>query len=142
MRELASLIRPSPIPLPKGEGKKTMSNYLDLTSKVALVTGASSGIGAATAHVLARLGASVAFTYHNNQAGARTVQEEITQNGRKAIAIRADFRDADQIRAMVKHATEALGPIDILVNNAGSLVERQSVMEMTKELWNRSEEHT
>jgi len=136
MRELASLIRPSPIPLPKGEGKKTMSNYLDLTSKVALVTGASSGIGAATAHVLARLGASVAFTYHNNQAGARTVQEEITQNGRKAIAIRADFRDADQIRAMVKHATEALGPIDILVNNAGSLVERQSVMEMTKELWN------
>jgi len=136
MRELESLLRPSPIPLPKGEGEKTMSNYLDLTGKVALVTGASSGIGAATAQLLARLGVNVAITYHNNQAGAQTVQEEITRKGRKAIAIRADFRDADQIRATVKHATEALGPIDILVNNAGSLVERRAVIEITQERWN------
>ena len=113
-----------------------VNNYFGLSNRIALVTGASSGIGAATAKVLAELGADVAFSYHQNEAGADQVRAEIGRAGRKAIAIRADVREADQIRAMVKHATEALGPIDILVNNAGSLIGRQGILEMTEERWN------
>src|SRR2546423_10443744 len=113
-----------------------MNNYLDLSNKVALVTGASSGIGAASAKTLANLGANVAFTYHHNQEGAEKVRDAIAQTGRKAFAIHADVRDADQIRAMVTQVNEALGPIDILVNNAGSLVARKVNAEMSDELWN------
>ncbi|HEY8204946.1 MAG TPA: glucose 1-dehydrogenase [Pyrinomonadaceae bacterium] len=113
-----------------------MNNYLDLTDKVALITGASSGIGAATARVFAKLGANVAISYHHNQEGAEQIRREILNIHRKTIAIRADVREPDQIRAMVAQATAELGPIDILVNNAGSLVERQSVIEMTEERWN------
>jgi 3-oxoacyl-[acyl-carrier protein] reductase len=110
-------------------------NYFDLKDKVALITGASSGIGAATAKLSAELGANVAITYLRNQEGAEKVTDEVARSGRKVIAIRADVRDADQIRAMVARATERLGPIDILVNNAGSLIERQQIGEMTEERW-------
>jgi 3-oxoacyl-[acyl-carrier protein] reductase len=113
-----------------------MTNYLDLSNKVALITGASSGIGAASAKALAALGADVAFTYHQNQGGAEKVREAIAQTGRKAIAIHADVRTTDQIQAMVTQVNEALGPINILVNNAGSLVARKANVEMSDELWN------
>jgi 3-oxoacyl-[acyl-carrier protein] reductase len=112
-----------------------MRNYLDLTGKVALITGASSGIGAATAAVLAELGAKVAGSYHNNQTGAEKVRDGITQSGGKAIAIKADVRHADQIRSLVETTTREFGPIDILINNAGSLVERQKILEVTEERW-------
>jgi 3-oxoacyl-[acyl-carrier protein] reductase len=112
-----------------------MRNYLDLTGKVALITGASSGIGAATAEVLADLGASVAIGYYQNQTGAEQVRDKITNTGGRATAIRADMRQADQIPPLVKRAATELGPIDILVNNAGSLIERQQIVEMTVERW-------
>ena len=112
-----------------------MTNYFDLSNKVALVTGASSGIGAASAKVLAELGANVAITYHHNQAGAEKVRDQIISSGRKAVAIQADVREADQITATVSRVQNELGPIDILVNNAGSLVERKKNLEMTTELW-------
>jgi len=113
-----------------------MNNYLNLTGKVALVTGASSGIGAATAVVLAGLGASVAVCYYRNQEGAEKVTGEISSTGGKAVAVRADVRHADQIQSMLTRATEELGPIDILVNNAGSLIERQPILELTEKRWN------
>src|ERR1700719_4622843 len=101
-----------------------MQNYLDLTDKVALITGASSGIGAATAGVFAELGAKVAIGYHSNRDGAAQVQRRIGDAGGKAIAIRADMRKSSDIQSMVKDVTAQLGPIDVLVNNAGSLLRR------------------
>jgi 3-oxoacyl-[acyl-carrier protein] reductase len=113
-----------------------MKNYLDLTGRVALVTGASSGIGAATASVLADLGAIVALGYHQNEEGANQVLDQIMKEGGKALAICADMRRAADISSLVKRANDELGPIDILVNNAGSLVQRQALRELTPERWN------
>jgi len=114
-----------------------MKNYLDLTGKVALITGASSGIGAAAAILFAELGASVAIGYHGNRKGAAQVRDRITASGGKAIAIRADVRNAGEIQSLVKDASGQLGPIDILVNNAGSLVERMKILDVTEERWDQ-----
>jgi 3-oxoacyl-[acyl-carrier protein] reductase len=112
-----------------------MKNYLDLSGKVALITGASSGIGAASAMVFAELGAHVTIGYYHNQTGAETVRDAIATAGGKALSIKADVRRADEIEMLVKHTSEELGPIDILVNNAGSLIERQSINQMTEDRW-------
>jgi 3-oxoacyl-[acyl-carrier protein] reductase len=109
-----------------------MRNYMDLTGRVALVTGASSGIGAATARVLADLGARVALGYHRNAAGAEETRKGIEAGGGTAIALKADVRRPDEIRSLVEQTAGALGPIDILVNNAGSLVERQGIRQVTE----------
>jgi 3-oxoacyl-[acyl-carrier protein] reductase len=112
-----------------------MKNYLDLSGKVALITGASSGIGAASAMVFAELGAHVTIGYHHNEAGAETVRGAIATAGGKAIRIKADVRQADEIEMLVRRTSEEFGRIDILVNNAGSLIERQSISEMTEDRW-------
>jgi 3-oxoacyl-[acyl-carrier protein] reductase len=113
-----------------------MQNYLNLTGKTALITGASSGIGAATAVILADLGAKVAFGYNNNERGALAVRDQIAGSGAKVIAIKGDVRKSEDIRAAVERTTAAFGPIDILINNAGSLVERQKLAQITEERWN------
>jgi 3-oxoacyl-[acyl-carrier protein] reductase len=112
-----------------------MKNLLDLKGRVALVTGASSGIGAASAALLGDLGAKVALGYYQNQAGADRVHTCITGRGGTSTPIRADLRRADEIRSLVARATDAFGPIDILVNNAGSLVCRQGIADITEERW-------
>ena len=113
-----------------------MLNYLDLTGKVALITGASSGIGAATASLFAELGASVAIGYHSNREGATDVQRRIADGGGKAISIQADMRKGSDIQTMVKDVNEQFGPIDVLVNNAGSLVRRMKAAELDEAAWN------
>ena len=112
-----------------------MQNYMDLTGKVALVTGASSGIGAATAAVLADLGAQVAIGYFHNEKGAGQVRESILSAGGKAIAIRADVRQSAEVRSMVDRVAAELGPVDILINNAGSLVKRIAILDVTEEAY-------
>jgi 3-oxoacyl-[acyl-carrier protein] reductase len=112
-----------------------MENYLDLTGKIALVTGASSGIGAATAIVLSQLGADVALGYRQNQKGVDEVQRVIAASGGKAIAIKADVRKAEEVRSLVSNTTEQLGAIDILVNNAGSLIERMKILDTNEARW-------
>lgn len=112
-----------------------MTNYLDLSGKAALITGASSGIGAATARVFADLGAAVAIGYHRNQKGALQVRDEIAGSGSEVIAIQADVQQPQQARSLVEQAQNLLGPVDILVNNAGSLMERKSLLEMTGQTW-------
>jgi 3-oxoacyl-[acyl-carrier protein] reductase len=112
-----------------------MTNYFDLTGKVALVTGAGSGIGKATAIALAASGAAVAINYHRNEAGAEDARQQIISMGGRAITIQADVTKSDDVRAMVEKTVAAFGPVDILVNNAGSLVERLRLLELTEEKW-------
>ena len=112
-----------------------MKNFIDLSNKVALVTGASSGIGHAAAILLAEQGASVAINYKSNAEGANNAAAAITAAGGKAIVIQADVTKSADIKMMVERTTNELGAIDILVNNAGSLVERMKLMEMTEERW-------
>ena len=93
-----------------------MSN---LQGKVALVTGASKGIGAAIARELAARGAAVGVNYSGSKAGADKVVAEIKQAGGKAIAVQANVADPDTIGPLVARVAKELGPISILVNNAG-----------------------
>ena len=112
-----------------------MRNYLDLTGRIALITGASSGIGAAAAKLMAEMGAQVAIGYHGIRRARNKCATGLCSAGGKAITVRADVRRSREVHAMVKTVTEQLGPIDILVNNAGSLIKRMKIQELTEERW-------
>lgn len=112
-----------------------MKNPFDFAGKVALVTGASSGIGRATAELLAACGAAVAVNYNRNEAGARAAVEAIGGEGGRAVAVQADVTRFDDVHELVNRTANELGPVDILVNNAGSLVERLKLLELTEEKW-------
>ncbi len=90
-----------------------------LQGKVALVTGASKGIGAAIARELAARGAAVAVNYAGSKAAAEKLVAEIEAAGGKAIAVQANVADPASIKPLVDAVATQLGPLDILVNNAG-----------------------
>jgi 3-oxoacyl-[acyl-carrier protein] reductase len=108
----------------------------DFAGKVALVTGASIGIGRATAVALARNGADVALGYHQDAAGAEETRQAVEALGRRALVVQADVSDLPQVEAMVGEVQAGLGPVDVLVNNAGWAY-LQEMDAITLEDWNR-----
>jgi glucose 1-dehydrogenase len=106
-----------------------------LQGQVALVTGASSGIGKACALALGQAGASVAVNYYDGGDTARNVAEQIGGYGSRALAIQADVSQEDQVRKMFAQIREEFGTLDILINNAG--VQKDAPFtDMTLEQWN------
>ncbi|HEY4600159.1 MAG TPA: 3-oxoacyl-[acyl-carrier-protein] reductase [Cerasibacillus sp.] len=103
-----------------------------LTDQVALVTGASRGIGREIALELARHGAHVAVNYAGSKEKAESVVQEIEALGRKAIAIQADVKDESSVKQMVKEVTQTFNRLDILVNNAG-ITKDNLIMRMKEE---------
>ena len=108
-----------------------------LTSRVALVTGASRGIGKAIALALADAGANVAVNYRERNVDAENTVAAIRSLGRKAAAFRADVSNSRAVADLVQRVEGALGPIDILVNNAGVAI-RRSLDELTEEDFDRT----
>jgi len=109
-------------------------NLFDLTGKVAVVTGASRGLGQYMARALARAGADLAITSRGID-GLRDSRRQIESLGRRAVPLELDVRDYDSIRHMVEDACTAFGRIDILVNNAGCNV-RKPAVDVTWDDWN------
>ncbi len=105
---------------------------IDLTGHVALVTGASSGLGKRFAQVLAAQGCAVALTARRVDR-LEALAKEINDAGGRAVALALDVTDADQLLAVVGKAEEALGPVDILINNAG-IPDAQRAHKMSVEL--------
>ncbi|WP_199613702.1 SDR family NAD(P)-dependent oxidoreductase [Paenibacillus alkalitolerans] len=91
---------------------------MSLSQKVAIVTGAGTGIGKGIAIALAQRGAKVAISYNSSDAGARDTQQKIEEIGGESIIVRADAADKHEIDSMVNEVARHLGGIDILVNNA------------------------
>jgi len=100
--------------------QQTSNTIQLLRDHVALVTGASRGIGAATAKLLGQHGAAVGVNYYGSEAAAQEVVESITSNGGRAVALQADVRDPRQVEAMVQQVADTLGAIDTLVINANA----------------------
>ena len=110
-----------------------MGEFFDLSGRVALVTGASRGLGQYFGRALARAGADLVIT-SRTLASLRDFQKEVEDIGRRAVPVALDVRDFDSIQEMAEAAEAAYGKIDILVNNAGCNV-RKPALEVTPEDW-------
>ncbi|MEO7393272.1 MAG: SDR family NAD(P)-dependent oxidoreductase [Ramlibacter sp.] len=107
----------------------------DLRGRVALVTGASTGIGAAVARAMGAQGMKVAVHYNQSEGPAAEVADAVRKGGGEALLVRADVRDSAAVRQSVAQVLQAFGRIDVLVNNAGGLVKRVPIADFTDELF-------
>jgi NAD(P)-dependent dehydrogenase (short-subunit alcohol dehydrogenase family) len=107
---------------------------MELTGKVALVTGAQQGIGAAIAREFAAAGADVAVNWLDDESAARQVAEDVRKAGRRAAALHADVANLAAVREMVAAVERELGALDVLVNNAG-VFPRVSFLDMAESDW-------
>ena len=110
----------------------------DLTNRTALVTGGGTGIGAAIAKGLAAEGANIVVNYNRSETEANDVVAEITKRGSRAISVRCDVSQANQVQAMFEQSASEFGRVDILVNNAGNVFGKQSTAEMPEEVWDKT----
>jgi 3-oxoacyl-[acyl-carrier protein] reductase len=114
-------------------------SLIDLSGKVALVTGGSRGIGAATVALLARAGADVAFTYHTREKDAQTAGESVAAAGRRWVALKADLAERDACERVVQETVDQLGSLDLFVANAAIWPpDDVGVAEMEDERWRRT----
>ncbi|HEX6441396.1 MAG TPA: 3-oxoacyl-ACP reductase family protein [Stellaceae bacterium] len=107
---------------------------MQLTGKVALVTGAQQGIGRAMALAFAEAGADVGINWLDNAEAAEQIAGIVRAQGRRAVTVQANVARQPQVEAMLKAVEEGLGPIDVLVNNAG-VFPRVPFLEMTEADW-------
>ncbi len=109
----------------------------DLAGKVAIVTGASSGIGYAIAQLFAKHGAAVAINYLAHADDAKRLVGEVEASGGRAIAVKGDVSDAQAVEALVATTVETFGQLDVLVNNAG-IEQHTPLLEIAEEDWDRT----
>ena len=107
---------------------------VDLHGRIALVTGASRGIGRAIAIALARCGADVAVNYRKQKGEAQVTLQQITSQGRRAMEVQADVSRSPEVAHMIAGIEKGLGPVDILVNNAGIAL-HQNIEETREADW-------
>src|SRR5215212_10081340 len=105
----------------------------DLKDRVVLITGASTGIGAAAARAFGRCGSRVAINYRASHAEAEAVAGDVEGLGGRAVLVRDDVREPEAASRIVRRAVEAFGRLDVLVNNAGALIQRTPVADYTDE---------
>jgi NAD(P)-dependent dehydrogenase (short-subunit alcohol dehydrogenase family) len=106
-----------------------------LLDRMAIITGADSGIGRAVAIAFAREGADVLISYYNEEEDARETGRWVEEAGRRALLVSGDIKDEAHCRKLVEHAREAFGRIDILVNNAAHQATIGSIEEISSEEW-------
>jgi NAD(P)-dependent dehydrogenase (short-subunit alcohol dehydrogenase family) len=114
-----------------------VASTIDLSGKVALVSGGATGIGAGCVRAFAQAGAAVFFTYTSNGAGAERLLAELRAAGHRVAAAQADFTDLAAVDRAVAACERSLGPVDFLVNNAG-ITDPHPVFDITPEVWDRT----
>jgi len=108
-----------------------------LAGKVAIVTGASRGIGRAVAERFASQGAKVVINYRSSEGEARDVASRIESNGGEATPLRADVSSSSEVKHLVAATVDRFGTVDILVNNAGIMISK-AALDATEEDWDRT----